>query len=124
MFRQSRGRPTPTAVTVTVTPLRGNQHRAGFNYPMPGPAVQADACEDGGQPESRAKWPTETAQPAAVRVAPVIAHPGPPGPLPYCLGSGAVSAIHRKVQNDWHNVLPIVNALASRLQSKRARSNR
>ena len=42
----------------------------------------------------------------------------------YCLGSGAVSAIHRKVQNDWHNVLPIVNALASRLQSKRARSNR
>ncbi len=42
----------------------------------------------------------------------------------YCLGSGAVSAIHRKVQNDWHNVLPIVNALASRLQSKRARNNR
>ena len=42
----------------------------------------------------------------------------------YCLGSGAVSAIHRKVQKDWHNVLAIVNALALRLQRKRARRNR
>ncbi len=42
----------------------------------------------------------------------------------YCLGSGAVSAIHRKVQKDWQNVLPIVNALALRLQGKRARRNR
>ena len=42
----------------------------------------------------------------------------------YCLGSGAVSAIHRKVQEDWHDVLPVVNSLAKRLQGKRARRNR
>jgi len=42
----------------------------------------------------------------------------------YGLGSAAVSAIHRKVQKDWCNVLPIVNALALRLQDKRARRNR
>ena len=42
----------------------------------------------------------------------------------YCLGSGAVSAIHRKVQKDWQNILPIVNELALRLQGKRERKNR
>ena len=31
----------------------------------------------------------------------------------------ASSAIHRKVQNDWHDVFPIVNALALRLHGKR-----
>jgi len=36
----------------------------------------------------------------------------------YCLGSGAVSAIHRKVQKDWQNILPIVNELALRLQGQ------
>ena len=42
----------------------------------------------------------------------------------YNLGSGAVSAIHRKVLQDWHDVLPIVDALALRLQRKRARRDR
>ena len=42
----------------------------------------------------------------------------------YCLESGPVSAIHRKVQKDWQNILPIVNELAQRLQGKRERKNR
>ena len=42
----------------------------------------------------------------------------------YCLGSGAVSAIHRKVQKDWQNILPIVNELALRLQGKRERERK
>ena len=42
----------------------------------------------------------------------------------YCLGSGAVSTIHRKVQKDWQNILPIVNELALRLQGKCERKKR
>jgi len=42
----------------------------------------------------------------------------------YCIGSGAVNAIHRKVENNWHDVLPTVNSLAVQLQHKRERKNR
>ncbi|MGO9114081.1 MAG: hypothetical protein ACLP9L_33110 [Thermoguttaceae bacterium] len=42
----------------------------------------------------------------------------------YGVGSGAVSAIHRKVEEDRHDVLFVVNSLALRLQSKRQRRNR
>jgi hypothetical protein len=41
----------------------------------------------------------------------------------HCLGPGAVSTIHRKVQKDLHNVLPIVNAIALRLIGKQAWRN-
>jgi len=41
----------------------------------------------------------------------------------YGLGSAAVSAIHRKVPQDWRDVLPVVNALGLRLQGKRTRRN-
>ncbi len=41
----------------------------------------------------------------------------------YRLGSAVVSAIHRKVQKDWRNVLLIVAALALRRQGKRASRN-
>jgi len=37
--------------------------------------------------------------------------------------SGAVSAMHRKIQKDWQNALPIVNVRALRLQGKQARRN-
>ena len=42
----------------------------------------------------------------------------------YGVGSGAVSAIHRKVEEDWHHVSSAVNALALRLQGKRERKSR
>jgi hypothetical protein len=41
----------------------------------------------------------------------------------YGVGSGAVSAMHRKVANGWQGVLPVVDALASRLRRKRSRNN-
>jgi hypothetical protein len=41
----------------------------------------------------------------------------------YGAGSGAVSTMHRKVANGWQGVLPVVDALASRLPRKRSRNN-
>jgi hypothetical protein len=42
----------------------------------------------------------------------------------YSIGSGAVSAIHRKVEKDWHDVLSVVNSLAARIQGKGERQSR
>ena len=42
----------------------------------------------------------------------------------YQIGSGAVSAIHRKMQKDWCNASGVVDALAVRLQGRRERKPR